>query len=213
MSATATPFKRHSRAQGIALIDTLRSKPSTTQELSPPPPTLSKEGVRRRSRVLNVRQTPSWVPSERGLAVSPEVSKPDSGAQQVERPAAPPRQVQTAIVPNSTWVDCIKLGTLVQGGRELLICRSRNDQRLFMLKDVGSELKNRMENIATLQHRHIALASFRVDTESTSYIASPYTRYTLEELLHTHVTMEESHIRAVALPVRVIKRSKPQQVI
>jgi hypothetical protein len=211
MSGTATPFKRHSRAQGIALIDTLRSKPLTTQELSPPPPTLSKEGARRRSRVLNVRQTPSWVPSERGSAVSPGVSKPDNGSQQAERPAAPPRQVQTAVVPNSTWVDCIKLGTLVQGGRELLICRSRNDQRLFMLKDVGSELKNRMENIATLQHRHIALASFRVDTESTSYIASPYTRYTLEELLHTHVTMEESHIRAVALPVRVIKRSKPQQ--
>jgi hypothetical protein len=172
MSGTATPFKRHSRAQGIALIDTLRSKPLTTQELSPPPPTLSKEGARRRSRVLNVRQTPSWVPSERGSAVSPGVSKPDNGSQQAERPAAPPRQVQTAVVPNSTWVDCIKLGTLVQGGRELLICRSRNDQRLFMLKDVGSELKNRMENIATLQHRHIALASFRVDTESTSYIAS-----------------------------------------
>jgi hypothetical protein len=213
MSTTTTPFKRHSRAQGIALIDTLRSKPLTTQELSPPPPTLSKEGARRRSRVLNARQTPSWVPSKRGLAVSPEVSKPDSGSQQVERPAAPPRQVQTAAVPNSTWVDCMKLGILVQGGRELLICRSRNDQRLFMLKDVGSEVKNRMENIVTLQHRHIALASFRVDTESTSYIAFSYTRYTLEELLHTHVTMEESHIRAVALPVRVIKRSKPQQVI
>ena len=82
-----------------------------------------------------------------------------------------------------------------------------------MLKDVGSELKNCMENIATLQHRHIALASFQVDTESTSYIASLYTRYTLEELLHTHVTMEESHIRAVALPVRVIERSEPQQAI
>jgi len=213
MSATVTPFKRHSRAQGVALIDTVRSKPSTTEELSPPPPTLSKEGTRRRSRVLNVRQTPSWVPSERGLAVLPEVSKSDSGSQQVQRPAAPPRQVQTAVVPNSTWVDCIKLGTLVQGGRELLICRSRKDQRLFMLKDVGCEVKNRTENIATLQHRHIALASFRVDTESTSYIAFLYARYTLEELLHTHVTMEESHIRAVALPVRVIERSEPQQAI
>jgi len=201
MSATATPFKRHSRAQGIALIDTLRSKPLTTQELSPPPPTLSKEGACCRSRVLNVRQTPSWVPSERGSTVSPGVSKPDSGSQQAERPAAPPRQVQTAVVPNSTWVDCIKLGTLVQGGRELLICRSCNNQRLFMLKDISCEVKNRTENIATLQHRHIALASFWVDTESTSYIAFSYTRYTLEELLHTHVTMEESYIRAVALPV------------
>jgi hypothetical protein len=86
-----------------------------------------------------------------------------------------------------------------------------------MLKDVRSEVKNRTENIATLQYRHIALASFRTDTESTSYIAFPYTRYTLEELLHTHVTMDKSHIRAVALPVsdrtNEVKPSRSSDVV
>jgi hypothetical protein len=213
MSVTVTPFKRHSRAQGVTLVDTARSRPLTTQELIPPPPALSKEGAHRRSRVLNVRQTPSWISSERGLAVSPKASTSDSIPEQAQRPATPPRQVEAAVIPRSTWVDCVKLGTLVQGGRELLVCCTRNNPRLFMLKDVGCEVENCVEKIAMLQHRHIALASFFIDTESTSYVAFSYTRYTLEELLHIHVTMDESHIRAVALPVRSAARGQPQQVI
>lgn len=101
-------------------------------------------------------------------------------------------------------MDYVKLGTLVQGGRELLVCCSRNDQRLFMLKDVGVGPNSRVEKISTLQHRHIVLASFFIDSESTSYMAFEYTRHTLEELLHTHVTMNEDHIRAIALPVMSI---------
>lgn len=78
-----------------------------------------------------------------------------------------------------------------------------------MLKDIGREGGSHVEMIATLEHRHIALASFQIDTEFTSYIAFPYTRYTLEELLHIHVAMDESHIRAIALPVRLADRDRP----
>jgi hypothetical protein len=213
MSVTFTPFKRHSRAQGVTLIDAARSRPSTTQELSPPPPTLSKEGAHRRSRALNVRQTPSWISSERGLAVSSKADTFDSVSEQAQHLATSPRLTEAAVVPTLTWVDCVKLGTLVQGGRELLICCNRDNQRLFMLKDVGCGVKTCVDRIGMLQHRHIALASFVIDTETTSYVAFAYTRYTLEELLHIHVTMNESHIRAVALPVRSAARSPTQQII
>lgn len=69
----------------------------------------------------------------------------------------------------------------------MLVCRSREDRRLYMLKDAGHEVQDRAEKLESLRHRHIALASFQIDTDSTSYIAFPYTRYTQEELLHTHV--------------------------
>ncbi|KAM0714190.1 hypothetical protein Q7P37_009237 [Cladosporium fusiforme] len=109
--------------------------------------------------------------------------------------------MDAALMLKSTWVDYVKLGTLVQGGRELLVCYSRNNQRLFMLKDVSVGANSCMEKLATLRHRHIVLASFFIDLESTSYMAFEYTCHTLEELLHTHVTMNEDHIRAIALPV------------
>lgn len=208
MSATVEAFKRHSRAQGIALVDTAPSGLPTNHELGTPPPALSKEGARRQSRVLNVRQTPSWIPSERGPNVSPKAKASVSSSQRAQLQATPPVQTETAVVPRSNWVDCIKLGTLVQGGQELSICRSRDNQRLFMLKDVGREARNCAGEIETLQHRHIASASFQIDTESTCYLAFPYVRYTLEELLHTHVTMEESHIRAIALPVRLASHGR-----
>lgn len=207
MSATVGPFKRHSRAQGITLVDAVPSGLPTNHELGTPPPALSREGARRQSRVLNMRQTPSWIPSKRGASISPKGTVSESSSQPAQRQAATPSvQTKTAAVPRSNWVDCIKLGTLIQGGQELSICRSRDSQRLFMLKDVGREAKNCAEETGTLQHRHIASASFQIDTESTCYLAFPYIRYTLEELLHTHVTMQESHIRAIALPVRLASR-------
>lgn len=213
MSVTDTPFKRHSRAQGITLVDTVRSRPTTPLEVSQPPPTLPREGALRRSRVLNVRQTPSWIQSK-GPAVEPsKTGIPSNVAKEVERLPTPPRKAETTVVPRSNWVDYVKLGTLIQGGRESLICCSRNDQRLFMLKNVGRDGNSHVEMIALLEHRHVALASFHIDTESTSYIAYQFTRHTLEELLHIHVTMDECHVRAIALPVRSVDRSQYRQVI
>jgi hypothetical protein len=213
MSVTDTPFKRHSRAQGIALIDAARSRPSASLAINSPPPALSREGTLRRSRVLNARQTPSWVQSRGAKGESPRGGTPDIAPKQAERPPPPPRQVDTIVLPKSNWVEHVKLGTLVQGGRESLVCCSRKDQRLFMLKDIGRERDSHVDTIATLQHRHVALASFHIDTESTSYIAFQYTRHTLEELLHIHVTMDECHIRAIALPVRSADRGECRQAV
>lgn len=77
-----------------------------------------------------------------------------------------------------------------------------------MLKNVPSDMNSHIEKIGVLQHRHIALSSFSIETESISYIAFQFTRHTLEELLHIHVTMDEYHIRAVALPVRSADRDQ-----
>lgn len=232
MSSNDSPFKRHSRAQGIALVDTVRSGPSASSKLTPTPPpsTFSRGGPLRTSCVLHARQTPSWIQSKGEAVVLPEVGKapshveeslasartdgivaltPENDAsrntpEQGKSLSTLPQPVDAKIVPKSTWLDYVNLGTLVQGGREMLICCSRHNQQLFMLKDVGQGLADRMVTTAALEHRHIALASFSIDSESTSYIAFPYVRHTLEELLHIHVTMDENHIRAIALPVKSI---------
>lgn len=236
MSSNDSPFKRHSRAQGIALVDTVRSRSSASSKLTPtpPPPTFSRDGPLRKSRVLHARQTPSWIQSKGEAVALPEdcsaslhveslasprtdgivALNPKNDAsrntfEQGKSPSTLPQPVDAKIVPKSTWLDYVNLGTLVQGGREMLICCSRNNQQLFMLKDVGQGLADRMVTTAALEHRHIALASFSIDSESTSYIAFPYIRHTLEELLHIHVTMDENHIRAIALPVKSINCEWP----
>lgn len=240
MPVNDSPFKRHSRAQGIVTVDSVHSRPSASLELTPPPTTLSKDATLRRSRVVRIRQTPSWIQSKGEAAASSEagnvssrdkspvplrqveasaseisvseINKSGTAQGKAESPSAPVRRVDASLVPKSTWVDYVKLGTLVQGGRELLVCCSRKDQRLFMLKDVGIGANSRVEKISTLQHRHIVLASFFIDSESTSYMAFEYTRHTLEELLHTHVKMNEDHIRAIALPVMSIDRERSWQL-
>lgn len=71
-----------------------------------------------------------------------------------------------------------------------------------MLKTIGHEVDQLKEKVKILHHRHIAVASFFIATETTSYLGFEYVRYTVEELLCTHVALGEQHIRAIAIPVR-----------
>lgn len=71
-----------------------------------------------------------------------------------------------------------------------------------MLKTIDNEVDQLKEKAKILHHRHIAVTSFFIATETTSYIGLEYVRYTVEELLYTHVALGEEHIRAIAIPVR-----------
>jgi hypothetical protein len=83
----------------------------------------------------------------------------------------------------SQWIDYVKLGTLVQGGRSLLICSSRVGRHLVMLKEIGREVDHHRGKLAKLRHRYIENVNFFIATETDSYLAFQYVRYTLKELL------------------------------
>ena len=187
-------FKRHSRAQAAA-------RPFAPAKLATLENVLPRENSIRRPRVLNAQRTPSWV---RSTAPSAIVKAPPSPlealpAQQL-LPTTPVQANKRSIRPEFRWIDHIKLGTLVQGGQELLVCCSRQGQ-MFMLKRIGYEIDEQRERIASLSHRHIAVMSCFVATETVSYVAFSYVRFTLEELLCVHIAMEEIHVRAVASAV------------
>jgi hypothetical protein len=80
---------------------------------------------------------------------------------------------------------------------------------MFMLKRISYEADDHRERIASLSHRHIAVMSFFIATETITYVAFPYVRFTLEELLYVHVAMEEVHVRAVASSVSIRLRWTP----
>lgn len=203
MSGLDVAFKRHSRAQAFNVHGAAQRK-MPVSNLAVPEPTLPKEGAVRRSRVLNAQRTPSWLPAPTlGLQAVDTVAEggpKDSLAREVT-PRAPIPQPPVSLVPRSQWIDYVKLGTLVQGSRSLLICSSRVGRKLVMLQKVTNGANDNRERMATVHHRHIAMVSFYIATDIDSYMAYPYVRYTLEELLNTHTPMDEDHIKAVTLPV------------
>lgn len=98
-------------------------------------------------------------------------------------------------------MNLIQLGRLVQGKEDLLICCSRNQNDLYMLKDVGSKISKEMELAISLFHESIVSASFTIAAESGVYIGLKYARHTLEELLCVHIAMDEAQVRAIATSV------------
>jgi hypothetical protein len=197
-------FKRHSRAQVAGVRETAKPLFAPVKLAAPDNALPRESSLIRRPRVLNAQCTPSWLRSPASSAI---VREPPSATEELpvqqSTSTIPVQKRRERTIPQFQWIDHIKLGTLIQGGRELLICCSRQGQ-MFMLKRISYEVDAHRERIASLSHRHIAVMSFFIATETVSYVAFPYVRFTLEELLYVHVAMEEVHVRTVASAVSTI---------
>ena len=58
------------------------------------------------------------------------------------------------------------------------------------------------QRIINLQHPNLIQARCMIDNAAGQHIGFNYVKFTLEEILNVHMTMEELHLRAIAQSVR-----------
>lgn len=101
------------------------------------------------------------------------------------------------------WIDFIPLGTLTQGGREYLVCLQRNEgAALIMVKRrVSFRNDSLSRQVLSLRHQHILLPRYLFDDYVGQHVGFQYVRFTLGEMLNTHVPVEEVTLHAIAVPI------------
>lgn len=160
----------------------------------PQRPTLSTESqiaANRRSRLLLIHSSPSWTKHVNTVGAT---SQGQSPTKETIRPHEPQ---------SSQWIDFIQLGKLVQGDSELTVCPRRKEKaRLVTFKEIGQNMSDKVRLYIGLQCGSIVTASDIIQSDIGYHIGSNYTRFTLEELLSTHMRMDEPHIQGIASMVR-----------
>jgi hypothetical protein len=132
---------------------------------------------------LKVNSSPSWVSR-------PSRKLPNDGN-------------NSNTVEQSTWLDFIRLGKLVQGESEVLVCtRRENQSRLLMFKWVGEDMDKVVEQSLAFNNPNVVVARYVVSSDMGTHVAYDYVRFTLSEALSVHMAMEEVHVRAIAISVR-----------
>ncbi|KAK3066282.1 stress-activated protein kinase signaling cascade [Teratosphaeriaceae sp. CCFEE 6253] len=153
-------FQRHSRPQITAFTPSGR------------------DSAQRRSRLLAIQSSPSWT--------TQTTTKDDIASSELTKRHVRHKQGPLA----SQWIDFVQLGKLIQGSSELTIClRRRNMSDIVMFSSVGDSPPDNLDAYTALQHENIVAVTDVIHSSSGCHIGSGYTRYTLEELLSTHVPM------------------------
>lgn len=200
MASLESAFKRHSRAQVATVPAVAHSK--TKEPLSTPSPAFRSDGVVRRSRVLNAQSSPSWVPSSQVANERKQVSLARESLPVLAETTVPRLTPSHSSLTTLRWLDLVQLGKLVQGADEWLICSSRVEKKLYMLRGAEDRDATAVQKTVPFKHPHIVAAAFSVTSSDVrSFVGFPYVRFTLEELLYAHIKMDESQIQAVATSV------------
>ena len=206
MASLEGAFKRHSRAQIATVPPAAQSRAEVHQRPvapSSPSPVLRSDGVVRRSRVLDVQALPSWLPSSQ-VAKEPKKISLGQKSLPVLEGVTVPRIPQASLI-TLQWLDLIQLGKLTQGAHGWLICSTRVEKKMYMLREAGEHVAASVtaKTLASLKHPNIIAAAFMVTSSDVrSFVGFPYIRFTLEELLYVHMKMDESQIQAIAISVR-----------
>lgn len=201
MASLEQAFKRHSRAQTPSVPLASHHATDGGQSaivLTTPVPALRSDGVLRRSRVLNAQSSPSWLSSAQ-LSTSRKRSPPAQD-QLIVPSVSPVPQPKRSRASFTTWqwLDLLQLGTLVQGTNEWLLCSSRVQREMYMLRGIDGDVDQAALKAEIMAHPRIVAAAFAVSSDVQSFIGFQYVRFTLEEMLYVHVRMDETQIRAVA---------------
>ena len=151
-------------------------------------PTVPVSGSKSVKRLSYIQSTPSWVPP-----TLPAPTREES--KHLEQDKVP--------VKTSAWVDFIRLGKLVQGDCETLVCSQRDSKAtLFMFKLVQGRERFDLKRVLDLRHPNILMARHIIESDVDTHIGFDYFRYTLEEALNVHLAPQEAHVHAIAAAVR-----------
>lgn len=144
----------------------------------------------RKARVLSVHTEPSWVHHPRAVA----------------KVRAPPED-RSDLVRALSWVDFIRLGRLVQGASESLICMTRDTLTLVIFAPVDESSENSSQLWLSFRHPSLLQARYTIASDVASHVGYDYVRYTLHEVLSVDVPLAELQIQAVASSVSMIQLS------
>ena len=207
-------FKRHSRPQQPAILPkndarsirrgSIRSTPSwisetpsKTGESKPQSSASSPRAVQRQiassSQHKPKTSTPPHVPAMDNtsslLTPSTSLRGFQEGSDDVGR----------AIHDSSDWLNFFQLGTIVQGRTKLLICKRRKEQSpLYMFKHLEDTQEAIGRRLLGMEHPSIVQARCIVQDISGQQIGYDYVKFTLQEVLSTHLPLQESHLRLIA---------------
>lgn len=95
-----------------------------------------------------------------------------------------------------------ELGFFIQEGVKYAICARRGRNTLFMVRQYERSAGGRVQNVLEhLNHRNIAKVT-QIDWEGdTMSLGLEYCRFTLREILHVHLKLEETQIQHIAASV------------
>lgn len=101
----------------------------------------------------------------------------------------------------SPWQTFTRLGELVQGKQRHIVCIRKHIMReTYMFKASNLSL-TKAELLKSLTHPNLLSIRHVFIHNHIVYVGMVYTRHTLEEILHVHLSLEESHIQAIAQSV------------
>ena len=99
------------------------------------------------------------------------------------------------------WKNKQHLGDLTQGQTKWSITVDKG--ALGLVRRLNSDSgKQQIEQLRLLSHPNIHTIQEAFTHKSEMYICFEYCRFTLEEILHVHLSIDESQIKAVTVPVR-----------
>ena len=100
------------------------------------------------------------------------------------------------------WCRYRKLGMLLQGNGRYIV--AQDDNRLFMFREAPEE--GMVTTAQRLNHPNVLTMQRMVKTGEKTYLGYQYTRFTLEEILTTHVPLDAHQVRLIAKSVsRTVK--------
>ncbi|WPH01225.1 Hypothetical protein R9X50_00406100 [Acrodontium crateriforme] len=129
-----------------------------------------------------IQSSPSWIPP-------------------VPRPPAKARLASAVrsrrIARHVDWEDFTRLGALTQAQCSQLICQPKHGSpSLFMFKKLHTDTA--FKHIFDMQHPCIVMAHHLIRSPDVQYVGFEYYRFTLEEVISIHLSMQEAHLYPIA---------------
>jgi hypothetical protein len=189
-------FKRHPRPQALNFPETTIS-PQHVQLVVP-----TKAALARRSTEAQQSTSPSCISRKRSrAALEPAVLRDTDSSLSMTN-----ERRRLSVKTSSPWREHIRLGVLVQGVQQLIICASSPDREsLCMFKSMKARESNLVfECFPATKHPNLVTVLEASRIHDLVYLKMEYSRHTLEEVLRVSLTMTESHIRVLARSVCVL---------
>lgn len=108
------------------------------------------------------------------------------------------------VIAKDPWSSLILQGDLVQGGSRWHLCIHDGTMALLKSVDINSG-KRELEKLKLLSnHSHVATINQVFESGDLMYFRFDFSRFTLEEILNVHLSLDESHLRIIGSSVRDI---------
>ena len=166
----------------------------------------------------------SLIPTKRALAQASQISDvrsntspptlftrppspPSSASLPLPRPYTSPRSSHSLsliqVQYKCPWSENHLLGTLVQGENEFLLCapRSKHSDLTIFKKYTSQTGEKEAEHLQKLSHHNIIKLKQLCKYDGVWYLGFEFYQFTLEEVLHVHLDLEESHIQLISQSV------------